>query len=309
MMKQKSICLISPPKRSNVQIIPIALIYLSAWLEKSGINADIIDIKNNPNGVFDRNEEDRITRKIIERLCIEKPYFVGITCFTSEYNSVMRLARSIRDNVDTKIIVGGVHPTLRPADFIYKDSPVDFAVIGEGEETITELVNRAENADTMKDVKGIAFLEGDNIYLTPPRELIDDLGKLPMPAYDKLDMAYYLKMTKYVIRYMYTSGVHILASRGCPFLCTFCAAKNLWKTPDAKPRVRYKSINQIVDEIQYLSDKYGIDSFYLADDTFAMNKEKTVRFCDELLDRKINIIWARVNLWIITPMLLRLCGL
>jgi len=298
-MKRKSLCLISPPTRSNAQIIPIALVYLSAWLEKSGIETNIIDIKSNPYAAPGRTEEDRITQKIIQRLRAEKPSLAGITCFTSEYNSVMRLAKGIKDNLNTKVIVGGVHPTLRPADFIYKDSPVDFVVIGEGEMTITELVQRGEDPSSLRNVKGIAFFENNDIHFTPPRELIDDLGKLPMPAYDKLDMAYYLKVARYVIRYMYSSGVHILTSRGCPFLCTFCAAKNLWKSADSKVRVRYKPIKQIVDEIQYLKESHNIDSVYIADDTFAMSKDRAIGFCDELLARKIDIIWAmetRVNL-------------
>jgi anaerobic magnesium-protoporphyrin IX monomethyl ester cyclase len=298
-MSEQNICLISSPKRSGAQVIPIALVYLSSWLEKAGIKTDIIDIKSNPYKLFDTSEECRITQEITRRIRIRNPSFVGISCFTPEYNSVMRLARTIKDNSNAKIVVGGVHPTLCPGDFIYKNSPVDFAVMGEGEVTITELVRSSLDNASLKDIRGIAFLENGNMHVTPPRELIDDLGKLPMPSYDKLDMNYYLTVTRFIIRYMYTSGVHILTSRGCPYLCTFCAAKNLWKTPDLKAKVRYKTIKQIVDEVQYLKDRYSIDSFYIADDTFAMSRERAMGFSDELLARNIDIIWAmetRVNL-------------
>jgi len=296
-MKKKNICLISPPKRSNVQIIPIALIYLSAWLEKKGIDVEIIDIKSNLYKIFDKAEESRIIQEIIRRVSMNNPSFIGITCFTSEYNSVMRLAQAIRNNVKVKIIIGGVHPTLRPEDFIYKNSPVDFVVIGEGEETLSELIHQTEDSTYLKNIKGIAFLENGNICITPARRLIGVLDELPMPSYNKIDMNYYLKITRLVIRYLYTCGVHVLTSRGCPFQCTFCAAKNLWK--DQGYKVRYKPIKAVVDEIEYLKRNYNIDSFYIADDTFAMNQERAIEFCEQLLHRNIKVIWAmetRVNL-------------
>lgn len=305
-MKKKNICLVSPPKRSNAQIIPLALIYLSAWLEKAGIDADIIDVKTSPYKRFDSLEEERVIKKIVRQVIVKNPSFVGISCFTSEYNSVMRLAKTIRENIKTKIILGGVHPTLRPEDFIYQDSPVDFVVIGEGEETLAEFIQQYDDNIFPNDIKGIAFLENSGVRITPARKSIDDLSRLPIPSYDKLDMEHYLKITREIIRYIYTSGVHILTSRGCPFLCTFCAAKNLWKTADSKSRVRYKPIRQVVDEIRYLKDKYSVDSFYLADDTFATSEDRAIDFCNELLVRHIKITWAmetRVNL--ITEELLR----
>jgi len=305
-MEKNNICLVVPPKRSATQVIPIAPVYLSAWLERSGIETDIVDVKTSPHDAFGRRDDQGLDREIIRRICLKSPSIVGITCFSSEFNSVMRLAKGIKENIDTRIVVGGVHPTLKPDDFIYEGSPVDFVVMGEGEETLTELVRQHRDAGSLKGIRGIAFLENGNMRITGPRELISDLGSLPMPSYDKLDMDFYLRVTKNVIRYLYTSGVHILASRGCPFLCTFCAAKNLWNTADSKAKVRYKPVRQVVDEIKYLRGRYGLDAFYLADDTFAMNRNRAIEFCDELLAGSVNIIWAmetRVNL--VTEELLR----
>ena len=296
---REKICLISPPTRSNVQVIPIALVYLAAWLEKEGIDTEIIDIKISPFKSPDSITEEKIIQKTVRRISESRTSFVGITCFTSEYNSVMRLAQAIKRHMNVKIVIGGVHSTLRPEDFIYEGSPVDIAVIGEGEETITELVRQYADQALLKNINGIAFLENGIMRMTPARSLIEDLARLPLPSYDKLDMDYYLTMTKYIIRYIFTSGAHILTSRGCPFLCTFCAVKNLWKTPDNKVKVRHKSVSQIIDEIQYLRGKYSMDSFYIADDTFAMGKDRAIEFCDEILKRDIKIIWAmetRVNL-------------
>lgn len=298
-MKKINVCLISPHKRSNVQIMPISLIYLAAWMEKKGIHADIIDIKTSPYKITDSQEEDRVINKIIEQVNIKRPFLIGITCFTSEYNSVILLAASIKKSVNIKIIVGGTHATLSPEDFIYKGSPVDFVAIGEGQETLAELIFNLSDSNTPEKVNGIAFLQDSDVYKTPPRAMIEDLDELPMPSYHKLDMEYYTSISRCIIRYLYTSGVHILTSFGCPFDCTFCAAKNLWRTPQAKSRIRYRPIKQIVDEIQFLKDHYHIDSFNIADDTFAISQKRAIDFCEELLGRDIRIIWAmetRVNL-------------
>jgi len=224
-MRRKDICLISPPTRSNAQIIPIALIYLAGWLERTGMDVDVIDIKTSPYKVIGKKEESEIINRIVNRIISNSPYLVGLTSFTSEYNSVIHLAKAIKDRIDVKIVVGGVHASLRPEDFIYKNSPIDIAVIGEGEETLTELVHSIKDAFSLERVDGIGFLKDDTIFLTNSRKLIGDISSLPLPSYSKLGMDYYLRSTRYIIRYLYTSGVHVLTSRGCPFSCTFCAAK------------------------------------------------------------------------------------
>ncbi|OIO80399.1 MAG: hypothetical protein AUJ89_03340 [Candidatus Omnitrophica bacterium CG1_02_43_210] len=298
-MIKKDICLVSPPTRGNVKTVPIALIYLAGWLSKEGIDVDIIDIKINSYKGIDAKNESEIVDKIIRNLDSLKPHVVGLTAFTSEYNNVINLAKSIKDKINTKIVVGGVHASLRPEDFIYDNSPVDIAVIGEGERTLSEVVNNVKNNQALETIDGICFLKEGNAHCTNPRKLIENLGDLSLPLYSKLNMDYYLKVERHIIRYLYTSGVHILTSRGCPFNCTFCAAKNLWKDPACNRRVRFRDINQVVDEIQYLKDTFSIDSFYIADDTFAVNKNRAMQFCDEILSRNLKLIWAmetRVNL-------------
>jgi len=157
-MIKKDICLVSPPTRGNVKTVPIALIYLAGWLSKEGIDVDIIDIKTNSYKGIDAKKESEIVDKIIRNLDSLKPHVVGLTAFTSEYNNVINLAKSIKDKINTKIVVGGVHASLRPEDFIYDNSPVDIAVIGEGERTLSEVVNNVKNNQALATIDGICFL-------------------------------------------------------------------------------------------------------------------------------------------------------
>ena len=132
------ICFVSPAQRAyNHHRPPLALMFLAAYLEKLGINTKIID----PIAKYKVSVEVKrvIEYKIIEEVTKFAPLIVGISCYTPEFNDVLELASKIKKNINTRIVIGGVHPTLRPEDFFFKDSPVDFVVIGEGENTLAEL--------------------------------------------------------------------------------------------------------------------------------------------------------------------------
>lgn len=297
-MKDAVIVLIAPPSRSNSQILPIALIYLAGFLESKGKNVFIVDVKRDPFGPSDEDSIAKVTEQIIREAVSYRPSLVGLTCFSADYRSVITIAGLIKAQIGAKIVVGGVHPTLKPEDFIYPASPVDFVVIGEGEEAINELADSLGLNSAIKNVRGLAFLERDKVILTQPRETMD-LSVLPMPAYHKINMEYYLKISRVIIRYLYISGAHIFTSRGCPFSCTFCANRNIWKMQKQGPAVRYRPTGQVLNEIEFLKKNYGMDGFYLADDTFAINESRAINFCEELALRNLNVVWAmetRVNL-------------
>ena len=144
----KKICFLSPPSRSiNHYRPPVALLYLAGYLEKYGFETDIIDItlaKQVRDKNFSQNikkylrQIEKETIRQVEQLC---PGIVGITCYTPEYFEVLSLAQKIKKfNQEIQIVVGGIHPTFYPQDFIFKGSPFDFAVLGEGEVTLLDLL-------------------------------------------------------------------------------------------------------------------------------------------------------------------------
>jgi radical SAM superfamily enzyme YgiQ (UPF0313 family) len=192
--------------------------------------------------------------------------------------------------------LGNAHPTLKPEDFISNKSPIDFVVVGEGEVTLTELIKTHNAKKDLSQVKGIYYLKNGTPSFTGYRPLINDLSDLPLPNYNKIKMEYYLKPKLDLIRRILISGIPIYTGRGCPYLCEFCAANTIWKKGN-KSYVRLRPVTEVIKEIKFLIEKYHIDSFYILDDTFTLNKKRVLEFCKEI--KRLSIIWAaetRVNL-------------
>ncbi len=285
-MKRPVISLISPPPRANSRQIPSALIYLAAWLDREGISNDIIDkkIQRDPFVSIGMADIEQISNEIIDQIRDNGPMFVGLPCYTTEYTAVMSLVKRIKEQCDVKIIIGGLHAALKHEDFLFENSPVDFVVIGEGEITLSELIKACVQGLPLENINGIAFRKGNEIIKTQSRERIVDLGILPQPAYRKIDMDYYLQPTRYVVRLLLLSGLHIFTTRGCPNQCTFCANKTRMVT--------YRPLKDVIEEIEWLRMNYGIESFYIADDTFCLKKERVFEFIRLLNKLPHKLVWA-----------------
>jgi len=282
--RNQSICLVSPPKRTTSRLIPNALISLAAWLDKEGIPNSIVDIKREPTVQIDDGKREEIIGEILAEIKARKPTYVGLPCYSPDYYDVMDLAKRIKIECSPlKIIVGGIHATVKPQDFVFPDSPVDYAVVGEGEETLVDLIRRDLDGGEIGEVAGLAFCADGEFVLTSERNPMN-LELLPMPAYQKIDMQYYLKPTRYLIRLLLLSGVSIFTTRGCPFQCTFCANR--------MRRVRFRPVELVLDEIEWLKDNYSIDSFYVQDDTFCLKEKRVFEFVEGLKQRTLQLVWG-----------------
>ncbi len=284
---------VSLPSRSASVTIPMAYICLAAWLEKKGIPAEILDIKRikRPGDMpFFGIEE--ATKRMIEEISSRRPRYVGFTCYTADFRAIRNLGTTVKERTGAKIIVGGIHPTLRPGDFFFEGSPVDIAVIGEGEMTLSELIEKDMSGGNLGDVAGIMFRQGKEIIRTRERPCLEDLTDLPIPAYDKIDMNFYTIPQQSLIRWLFLSGVRLCTTRGCPYLCTFCANR--------AQKVRYRPVESVIEEIKFLKENYAIDGFYINDDTFCMDKKRTFEFLNQFknagLDKMVWGIETRVDL-------------
>ncbi|MEE9201426.1 MAG: cobalamin-dependent protein, partial [Candidatus Brocadiales bacterium] len=167
--------------------------------------------------IFDASSEQATIADVIKLVKETIPAVVGITTMSLNISSAFELARAIK-SLDKKIwvIAGGAHPTVAP-EHMLSDNNIDAIVIGEGEVTLLELVDAIETGSEFEEIKSIGFRRnGDNIY-THRRELIPDLSKLPLPAYDLISTERY--DAPYSTRKPLASMVR---SRGCIFKCTFC---------------------------------------------------------------------------------------
>lgn len=279
--RKVEVSLVTPPRRVNLLIPPLSLMYIAAYLKKHKIKTNIIDIKTDPYKPFDRRT---VINTIILKIKESKPKIIGITCLTTEVKEVLELSKSLKQQHDAAIVVGGLQPTLCPHEFLYKGTPVDYVVIGEGEETMLELTQKITNNQDITHIKGIAYFK-EKLIVTEPRPYIKNLDNLPFPAYELIDMDYYTRPNIRAIRPIFLSQFFVFTGRGCPYNCRFCCNSTIWKR-----KVRFMDYKKVVDKIEYLVKNYSIDGVYIYDDTFTLNSERVLSFCSELKRRKLDIV-------------------
>lgn len=268
----ENILLIHPSKRvllkkdnlfTNESLTPsLGLATLSAYCRQYNIDCKIVDLR------LPHRKMDDITTYIEKN----KPALVGITAFTDEITSAGKVAKLIKRWLPkTVVVVGGPHASAIPIETLEEFEDFDIAVVGEGEETIVELVNviRRKATDNFKDIKGIAIRTNSGIELTPHRELID-INTIPFPAWDLFELKYYNTL------------LPISTSRGCPYLCYFCNPNYLGK------KIRVKNIDKVVDEVECCVKNYGIVKFQFADASLGLLKDSAIQMCDELIRRGLN---------------------
>ena len=180
-------------------------------------------------------------------------------------------------------LMGGPHVSFDVINTLKTYPEIDMLVVGEGEETISEIVNHFQGQGNWADIQGIAFRENGNIVQTGKRALIDDLNRLPLPARHLLPMSRYQALG---------FPVSMITGRGCPYSCIFCQGR---KMVGSKARSRKASL--VVDEIEQILS-YGFSRINIADDLFTSDREKVWEVCEEIRRRKLTLTWtafSRVN--------------
>ena len=206
-----------------------------------------------------------------------KPDFILFTGFLGnyQYSFIKRISCKIRELSPSTIqIIGGTMASTIP-ELLIKNSAVDYVVIGEGEETILDLINSIQHGHSVSNVKGIAYRGADGqTLLTAERPRIKDLTKFPFPKYNLFEMSSYTKYIKETGRCW-----DILSSRGCFGKCIYCERT-------FGGNVTYRPLEHVLEEIRYIKQNYGIDRFNFVDDNFLNNTKRIEAFADNL--RNIN---------------------
>lgn len=263
---------------------PLGLAYIASYIRKYGGFNDIIIV----------DKEDAL-----KRIKKEKPDVVGFSSMTYEFHNVNAFAGIIKKEFNVPTIIGGIHISALPQHL--SRSNFDLAVLGEGEQTMLELMQVYEKygefpKNELKRINGVAFRGNGKVFITKPREFIEPLDKIPYPARDLLKMKdWYLtpRRTQFQENIgIYTSA---LTSRGCPYNCTFCSSTKFWK------KVRFNSPQCVLGEIKELVEKYKVDGIAFADDLFIADKrrlEEIVKLVrEEGFNKKIEFfVDARANL-------------
>jgi anaerobic magnesium-protoporphyrin IX monomethyl ester cyclase len=212
---------------------------------------------------------------------------VGVSVMTSMLNEAIYASRIAREAPNRPIVVwGGPHPTVLPEEAIAHDF-VDVIALGEAEETLNELV--AAGGDP-EGIDGLWYKRDGQMIRNPRRMPIHDLGALPHPARDLIDMDAYAKAW-----YSLTAaspqlrGTSVIASRGCPFSCTYCQP-----TLDRLfgPRLRRRPVAHVMDELRELREVYHLDAFMLEDDTFIAHNHWALEFAHQLQASGLDFQWG-----------------
>lgn len=248
---------------------PFGLLYLSAVLKQHNHEVDLID------GFFNTDE------KTLKWISDNNIKCVGITCVSYNWVRAKDLAKKIKhDFPDTKVIVGGPHPTVWKEKCLEESNDIDVVVYGEGEYTLLEVLDKFDANESLKGVKSTIIKDGKKVITNPPRELIKNIDTLPIMDRDIINMWDYQPSPLFYKRLPWTA---IFASRGCPFCCTFCHSDR---------RVRLRSNDDVIKEIEYVIKKYGIKDLTFYDETFTLNKKRVIDFCNEIIRRKLDIVWS-----------------
>ena len=256
------ICLIDPP--GMVKGLNTGLGYLASSLIQEGHQVRVLDLNNN-------------TRNIKERLSkIRDSDIIGI----SVKSSTAQIGCQIAEAVGRKdLICGGAHITVDGYAFLKMNTSFKLGVIGEGEETLVELVDAMESALDLRDIKGIIFREGEEIVVNPRRRFIDDLNSLPNPNYEVFD-----SFNGTIVHYP------LVTSRGCPHMCIYCCVSEV-----SGRRWRSRTPERLIEELELAKSKYRSKSFEIVDDNFTQDLGRVKKFCQLLIERRLDMNWACYN--------------
>lgn len=292
------ILLVNPPmeRLSGVAswFFPLGLTYLASVLRRNGHEVHVYVADNFGRTSKIEHPNQRMALDIyLETLYDEKheawaefhsilhelqPDVVGITAYTRFVGSCLKIASLCKEyNPACKVIIGGTHPTIQSSELLESEF-VDFLVLGEGENTIQELVKYLYDRNTAyHEIDGLSYKRNGDIVHNKPRMLINNLDEIPIPSRDLL-----MGIENFTSEDM---GV-IITSRGCPYHCTYCACPKMWRG------VRYRSIDNVIEEIRQVMLEYGTVQFAIYDDTFTINRQRVLEFCKTLAKERININWT-----------------
>lgn len=259
-----------PHDKSIFRFPPLGLGYIASHLRQNGISTSLIDC------TFLTQEE------ALERIRKTSPRIIGVYSMFSMKRPALQMAKLLINNCEM-LVAGGPLPTLSPRDFL---NDFDVVAIGEGEQTMLELVDAVENRRSLSTVKGIVFKKHEKnddpeVVCTTQRGFIEDLDRLPFPARDLFNNESY--KNHYSRNFGYTT-TSLMTSRGCPFKCDFCSRAVFGNT------FRTRSATNIVDEMENVQ-ALGYDRIWFADDCFTLDRKRLLSICEEIIRRELRIEW------------------
>ena len=229
--------------------------------------------------VYDFDWCDDSIEDMAKLILSKGPDVVGFTCLTPRIKIVLQMAARIKEkNKNVITLIGGVHVSAVLRQSLYTDD-IDYAIYGESEGALVELLDALDNKKSIENVPNLIYRKDDEIRTNPTNPLIENLDEMPLPAWDLLNLQDYTDPATF-------DGIHmgVMTARGCPWDCIFCSSKVTWGR-----KVRFRSAENVIEELDYIVNKLGIANIMFYDDTFTVKKSRFLKICDEMVKRKLNL--------------------
>ena len=272
---------------------PIGMAYIAGYLKSKGHQVKVIDsIGEDLGNIFKMDKLDLVVNglsfeEIINRIP-NTTELIGLSImFSNEWPVCRILIQRIREKFPNIPIVCGGEAATADSQYIMRTTPeLNFLVEGEGEEKVWRLTEQLEGEKDFSKVPGLIWRDGDKIRSNGNNTRIREVDKIPWPDWSDVPVENYLEaglgQSTYNRRVM-----PIVASRGCPYQCTFCTNLKMygtnWYSRDPK---------NVLDEVEYYIQKYQIEHFDFCDLTVIVNKDWVIKFCKELFSRQLPVTWG-----------------
>jgi len=254
---------------------PVGLLYLaSSLVSKGGDTVKVIDLRVDKASIQSRFQE----------ILDFKPDVVGVTAMSIDAKTMASTIEFLATHLPVRpfFVVGGSHATVfseNTATIPY----VDCVVIGEGEETVVDLVRSLKEKTPLEQVKGIVFSREGRLIRTPPRELIANFDDVPHPLWNLIDLEkYFIAPNFHDSRGDKKRIIPIFTSRGCPFRCAYCLHVMGGK-------FRARSAENVLKEIRHLCNTYHIEEIHIEDDIFNFDRARATQILESLVSENIHL--------------------
>jgi anaerobic magnesium-protoporphyrin IX monomethyl ester cyclase len=284
---------ISKNSYSSPMTPPIGPAYLASILESAGYKSNVIDgvgedlmkIRRSNCGRF--NLQGLSEGEIISRID-PSAKILGISMmFSQEWVLHRQLIKAIKTKFPKIIIVaGGEHVTALP-QFILRDCPeINYIISGEGELSLLNLVHHLFYNGDLTTISGLAYLDENKRFInSSSAKRFSNIDSIPWPSWDKIPIRNYF-IDNWTMGIAKGRNMPIVATRGCPYQCTFCSNPTMWTT-----RYVLRTPSDVVDEIQSLVNVYNANNIDFYDLTAIVKKDWILEFCQILKQRDLNIEW------------------
>ena len=264
---------VRPPAPFNryIQNVPLNYIHLAGWLRRAGREVQILDMVI-----------DGVTPDYVDRFIREHGIRVaGIGCMTCEFPAAVEEAKRLKAaHPGMQIVFGGAHPSGDPEECL-RTGVVDYVVVGEGEISLTALLDDLEAGRRPEAIPGVWLLQGGAVCPALPSP-VPDVHDLPRPAYDLLDLEKYFRLDSPWHFPKSQRAVQFITSRGCPYQCSYCHEIHGKKFRGMEPEV-------VLEQMEWLVRKLGVREFMIVDDIFNFELERAKQICRGIIDRKLKV--------------------